>query len=61
MNIEIDLKVKLGLNLMYLCSVQCELAYGMIKSMIMKWTIMDIGLKVYQFNRIYDFDIEQQD
>jgi len=22
---------------------------------------MDIGLKVYQFNRIYDCDIEQQD
>jgi len=41
--------------------MECELAHGMIKSMILKWTIMDIGLKVYQFNGIYDCDIEQQD
>jgi len=32
----------------HVCSVKCELAHGMIKSMVMKWTIMDFGLKVYQ-------------
>jgi len=42
----------------HVCSVECELAHGMIKSMVVKSTIMDFGLKVYRFNRVYDCDRE---
>ena len=36
MNIRIDLKVKLGLYLIYLYSVEWELVHGMIKSIVLK-------------------------
>ena len=36
MNVGIDLRVKSGLYSIYLCSVKCELAYDMIKSIVLK-------------------------
>ena len=36
MNVGIDLRVKLGPCSIYLCSVECELAHGMIKSIVLK-------------------------
>ena len=53
--------VKLDLYLIYLYSMECELAHGMIKPLYLSWTIMDFGLEMFQFNRFCDYEHELQD
>jgi len=37
MNVDIDLSVKFGLYLIYLCNLEGELAYGIIKWIVLKF------------------------